>query len=368
MEDEKLYQVALNLIPKIGDVNAKILISYCGSAKDIFLAKKSQLLKIPGIGNKIAEEITSQAVLSESEKILHSCEKKGIKILHFTDTLYPTRLKQIADSPNILYTKGLGNINPERTIAVVGTRNVTTYGKDMSTKIGKSCKVLNATLISGLAYGVDIQSHRAGLAEEVPNIAVLAGGLDIIYPSAHKKTAEEIQENGLLVSENPPGTQAQAHFFPARNRIIAGLSDAVIVVEAAIKGGALITANIADSYDKPVFAVPGDLEHKYSEGCNFLIRNQKAYIYTGSNDLIYHLNWDLDSSKPRKSKGKVLPEGLSQEEKNICQILMASPNGIAIDELAWKAQITINKLASLLLILEFQGTIKSLPGKKYQMY
>lgn len=367
MEDEKLYQVALNLIPKIGDINSKILISYCGSAKAIFQAKKAHLLKIPSIGKKIADAITNQSVLTESEKIIATCEKQGINIVHFTENAYPARLKQIADSPNILYTKGSGSINPERTVAVVGTRNATTYGKDMSAKIGKACKELNATLISGLAYGVDIYSHRAGLLAEVPNIAVLAGGLDIIYPAAHKKTSEEIQENGLLISENPPGTQAQAHFFPARNRIIAGLSDAVIVVEAAIKGGALITANIADSYDKPVFAVPGDLEHKYSEGCNFLIRNQKAYIYTGSDDLIYHLNWDIDSITQKKKAIKSVPEGLNEQETSVCELLLKSQNGIMIDELAWKTQISINKIASILLTLEFQGTVKSLPGKKYQL-
>ncbi len=367
MEDEKLYQVALNLIPKIGDVNSKILISYCGSAKGIFHSKKAQLLKIPNIGKKIADAITNQAVLSESEKILLTCEKQEIKIKHYTDSDYPARLKQIADSPNILYLKGSGIILPDRTVAIVGTRNATMYGKDMSAKIASACKSLNATLISGLAYGVDIHAHRAGLAANVPNIAVLAGGLDSIYPSAHKKTAEEIQENGLLISENPPGTQAQAHFFPARNRIIAGLSDAVVVVEAAIKGGALITANIADSYDKPVFAVPGDLDHQYSEGCNYLIRNQKAYIYTGAEDLIYHLNWDIDGRAPKPSDKKTLPQGLNEDETKICELLLRTAEGVAIDELAWKSQISINKLASILLTLEFQGTVKSLPGKKYQL-
>jgi DNA processing protein len=367
MEDEKLYQVALNLIPKIGDVNSKILISYCGSAKAIFQAKKAQLLKIPNIGAKIADAITNQQVLAEAEKTIATCDRQSIRILHFTDKTYPARLKQIADSPNILYVKGNGEIDPERTVAIVGTRNATTYGKDMSTKIAKSCHDLNATIISGLAYGVDIYAHRTGVSQKTPNMAVLAGGLDQIYPAAHKKTSEEILENGLLISENPPGTQAQAHFFPARNRIIAGLSDAVVVVEAAIKGGALITANIADSYDKPVFAVPGDLEHKYSEGCNYLIRNQKAYIYTGPEDLRYHLNWDLDDNQPKKASTPKIPDNLSPEEEMICSVLIKTPTGVPIDDLAWKCQISINKLASLLLTLEFQGTIKSLPGKKYQL-
>ncbi|MFY0598444.1 MAG: DNA-processing protein DprA [Cyclobacteriaceae bacterium] len=365
MEDSKLYQVALELIPGIGNINAKNLISYCGSAKAIFQSKKAALLKIPGIGEKTISSIANQKVLDQSERILKDCEKNETKVFHFTDSDYPSRLKQIADSPNIIYTKGSGDINPHRSLAVVGTRNATKYGKDVTEKIGKSCADLKATMVSGLAYGIDIHSHRSSLACDVPNFAVLAGGLDKIYPSVHKKTAEQIMENGLLISEKPPGTKPEAHFFPARNRIIAGLSDATVVVEAAIKGGALITANIADSYNKPVFAVPGDLENKFSEGCNYLIRNQKAYIYTGSGDIIYQLNWDLEESqKPQPIRDFTQ---LSDDEQKICGLLEVNSEGMAIDEMAWKAQISINKLASLLLTLEFQGILKSLPGKKYQL-
>ncbi len=365
MEEEKLYQVALELVPGIGSVHSKNLISYCGSARGVFEAKKPHLMKIPGIGGKVITALKSQTVLSESEEIIRKCEKSNIKISHYTESSYPSRLKQIADCPNIIYTKGNGTLNPDRTLAIVGTRNATQYGKDVTEKIAVSCGILNATIISGLAYGIDIQAHRSGVAAGVPNVAVLAGGLNKIYPSVHKKTAEQIQENGLIISENPPDTQAEAHFFPARNRIIAGLSDATIVVEAAIKGGALITANIADSYDKPVFAVPGDLEHKYSEGCNYLIRNQKAYIYTGPEDIVYQLNWDLDSTAPKIPSRNF--DQLSDEERNVCQILLTNESGIAIDEIAWKAQIGINRVASILLTLEFQGLVKSLPGKKYQL-
>ncbi|MFT6867936.1 MAG: DNA processing protein [Cyclobacteriaceae bacterium] len=365
MEDEKLYQVALELVPGIGSVHSKNLISYCGSAKAVFEAKKPHLLKIPGIGGKVINALKSQSVLTESEQILKKCEKSNIQISYYTDSAYPNRLKQIADCPNILYLKGEGTLNPDRTIAIVGTRNATPYGKEVTENIAIACGTLKATIVSGLAYGIDIHAHRAGLAADVPNIAVLAGGLNKIYPSVHKKTAENILEKGLLISENAPDVQAEAHFFPARNRIIAGISDATIVVEAAIKGGALITANIADSYDKPVFAVPGDLEHKYSEGCNYLIRNQKAYIYTGPEDIIYHLNWDLESSAPKKQKRNF--DHLSEEERRVCEVLAANEAGIAIDDIAWKSQITINRAASVLIILEFQGAVKSLPGKRYQL-
>lgn len=365
MNELKLYQVALELIPGIGSINAKNLISYCGSIKSVFESKKAHLLKIPGIGQKTVSAILSSKVLNDSEAIIKNCEKAKIQISHYTDIDFPKRLKLIADSPNLIYTKGNGDINPKRSVAIVGTRKATQYGKDVTEKIAKSCETLNATMISGLAYGIDIYAHRSSLQVGIPNIAVLAGGLDKIYPATHSKTAEQILENGLLISENPPGTKPEAHYFPARNRIIAGLCDTAIVVEAAIKGGALITANIADSYDRPVFAVPGDLENKFSEGCNYLIRNQKAYIYTGVADIIYQLNWDMEASEQTVIARDF--SNLNDEEKTICELLSDQPDGLPIDELSWKSQIPINKLASILLTLEFQGLLKSLPGKKYQL-
>lgn len=365
MSDEKLYQVALALIPGIGSINAKSLVSYCGSVKGIFEANKRQLLKIPGIGEKTIAAIQSAKVLNEAESILKNCVKSNVTISHYTDSNFPSRLKLIADSPNLIYIKGNGEINPKRSVAIVGTRNATQYGKDVTEKIAKSCETLNATMISGLAYGVDIHAHRSSLLLGIPNIAVLAGGLDKIYPAIHKSVADQITENGLLISENPPGTKPEAHYFPARNRIIAGMCDATIVVEAAIKGGALITANIADSYDRPVFAVPGDLNNKYSEGCNYLIRNQKAYIYTGIDDIIYQLNWDMENTEQVKVDRDY--SQLNEEEQRICKLLEDQPDGLSIDEISWKAQIPINKLASLLLTLEFQGVMNSLPGKKYQL-
>ncbi|WP_258104311.1 DNA-processing protein DprA [Marinoscillum sp. MHG1-6] len=364
--EEKLYQVALTRVPGIGDVTIKNLISYSGSAHEVFKSKKSLLLKIPGIGEKTAISIQLADPLKDAEAILEQCKEKDIQILHYTQSAYPERLKSIADAPSILYLKGnavLGNYD-KRYLAIVGTRNATHYGKEVTESITQSCSELKATIISGLAYGIDIHAHRTGLAHGVSNIAVLAGGLDKIYPTVHQSVANEIMENGLLISENPPGTKAEAHYFPARNRIIAGLSDAVIVVEAAAKGGALITANIADSYNKPVFAVPGDLNNKYSAGCNYLIRNQKACIYTGPEDLVYYLNWDaeLGGTQPKAPNYDSLPDS----ERKICELLQESQS-LPIDELAWKTQITINELASLLLSLEFQGIIKSRPGKKYEL-
>lgn len=360
--NEKLYQVALELIPGVGDYTAKNLIAYCGSASAIFTSKKTHLRKIPGIGEKIIAQLTSQNVLSDAEKIIENAGKLGIEVHHYTDSTYPAKLKQIADAPNILYTKG--NLPAfKRGLAIVGTRNATDYGKSITEKIVGECREMSISIVSGLAYGIDICAHRAALKNHLPTYGVLAGGIDKIYPSAHKNTAIEMLESGGLISENPPGTKAEAHFFPARNRIIAGMCDATIVVEAAKKGGALITANIADSYNRAVFAVPGDLSNKYSEGCNYLIRNHKAYIFTGVSDLKYHLNWDEDIETPSGPDISMLTE----IEQAIYQVLADNANGIAIDDLAWKAQVPINQLASLLLNLEFSGLVKSLPGKKYRI-
>ncbi|RED95605.1 DNA-processing protein DprA [Marinoscillum furvescens] len=360
---EQLYQVALELLPGIGDVTAKNLIAYCGSASEIFKAPKQKLAKVPGIGPKTLSLLQSEQPLKEAEDILNRCEKAGISIHHFTDSTYPTKLKQAVDAPNILYAKG--NINAwSRVLAIVGTRNATEYGRTVTERIVAECKDLDVVIVSGLAYGIDITAHRAALREHVPTIGVLAGGLDKLYPSAHKKYADEMLETGGLISENPPGIKAEAHFFPARNRIIAGMCDAVVVVEAAKKGGALITANIADSYNKTVFAVPGTLEHTYSEGCNYLIRNQKALIYTGIKDLKYHLNWDqVNGNAPQAPDLSALPEG----DRRIMEILQNHPEGIPVDELAWRTQISLNQLASNLLGLEFQGLVKSLPGKRYRV-
>ena len=268
MSEELVFQIALELIPGVGNKGTKQLMSYCGSATKVFKSPKSKLLKIPGVGDKMAEAIKRASPFKEAESIVNSAEKIGAQVLHYTNSDFPKRLKQAPDSPNIIYKKGAGELNPKRCIAVVGTRKATEYGKGITDKIIADLSSLNVTVISGLAYGIDIQAHKASLKNKIPTFAILAGGLDRIYPSVHKKYAEEMQETGAIITESIPGTKPDAHLFPARNRIIAGMTDATIVVEAAAKGGALITANIADSYNRLVFAVPGDIGHTHSEGTN----------------------------------------------------------------------------------------------------
>lgn len=361
---DKLSQVALHLIPGVGNANSKQLISYCGSSSEVFHASRRSLQKIPGIGSKTIDSILGKSTFDQAETILLEAEDKGIQVLHYTDKTYPHRMKQVYDAPNIIYVKGDITFNASRLISIVGTRKASEYGKSVTSGIVEGLAQHGTTIISGLAYGIDIQAHKTAINHNTPTIAILAGGLDKIYPKIHERYVNQMLETGGVVSEYPPGTTPEAHQFPARNRIIAALSDAVIVVEAAKKGGALITASIADSYSRPVFAVPGNLNRVYSEGCNNLIKRQQALIYTNIEDLAYYLNWDLETNGHEKVFD--LNE-LMGPERRIAEVLLSNDHILTVDDLAWKSQIQINELASYLLSMEFQGLVKSLPGKKYEL-
>lgn len=364
-EDESCYILALKLTPGIGDVLAKQLISYCGSATAIYKEKKSALLKIPNIGSKTIQTLHTSQYLKEAESSILFCDKNDISVIPYYHTNYPERLKVVNDAPLLLYTKGHAHValKEHKTIGIVGTRNATDYGRQMTEDIVKDLTAHSPVIVSGLAYGIDITAHRAAIRHGLPTVAVLAGGLDAIYPSIHKKTAEEMLETGGWVSEQVPGTQPESHYFPARNRIIAGMSEAIVVVEAASKGGALITANIAYSYNREVFAVPGTLAHKYSAGCNALIRSQKANIYTSAKDIEYLLGWEKGE---KRGKDTVLDlSKYGEQERKIMLVLDEFQEGLHLDELSWKTHISVNQVVSYLLTLEFDGWVKSLPGKRY---
>jgi len=366
MNAEKINQLALQLIPGIGNANAKHLISYCGSAQAVFNKNKNELSKIPGVGEKTIKSILAKDTFGEAEKIYRSTEKNFLSILHYTDPEYPSRLKSLADAPNLIYFIGNGSLNNQRTVAIVGTRKASEYGKTATQNICEALSSFGVTVISGLAYGIDIEAHRKSLNTGIPTIAVIAGGTDRIYPKVHLKTAQAMMDKGGgVLTEQPPGTQPEPHLFPARNRIIAGLADVTIVVEAAESGGALITANIAYSYDKPVFAVPGNLNQSNSAGCNNLIASQKAYIYTKVEDLLPYVAWSTELNP--KTNNRDIIFGLEGAEKKVAEVLADHPTGIVVDELAWKSQVQINQLAGVLLSLEFKNLVKPLPGKKYRL-
>jgi len=369
--EEKIYQLALSFTPGIGDVIFKQLISYCGSAKNVFLAPKSKLVNIPGIGHKIINSLKNNSEsLTQAEVEFQKVSDNGSRVLMYSDKEYPRRLREIYDSPPIIFYKGTADLNNPKTIAIVGTRNATDYGKGAVKEIIDGLKTHNPLIVSGLAYGIDISAHRNALKSGLETVGVMASGLDIIYPGYHKKIARQMEESGGLITEYRLGTKPEAPLFPARNRIIAGLSDAVIVVEAAERGGALITAELANGYSREVFAVPGDLHSSFSEGCNKLIRNHKANIFTSTEDIEYILGWSVDDGSEDKVSPRILETDLAEmndQSRAIVKILIENIDGMTIDELSWQTQIPVNMLSSELLTLEFKGIVSSLPGKKYKI-
>lgn len=364
--EQKIYEIAIGMVPGIGNLLTKQLVSYCGSAQNIFKFPKAKLIKIPNIGEIIAQQIVDSDVIKNAEKELEKAEKENAKIVFFTDEAYPKRLKQFADSPALLYLKGNINLNAEKTIGIVGTRNATEYGKEMTEQIIKDFAAINPQIISGLAYGIDIAAHKSALKHNLSTVGVMASGIDITYPVVHKTVAKDMQNLGGVITENAFGTIPDAPRFPARNRIIAGLSDILIVVEAAEKGGALITAEIANEYGIDVYAVPGRTTDKCSLGCNKLISINKASIYNNAQDLIELLNWDNKSPNTKNKKNITLDIELEPDERKFYDIIAANPN-ITIDDLAWKAEMNINKISNVILQLEFKNVIKTMPGKKFKI-
>jgi len=357
---EQLHEIALSLIPGIGNVLAKHLVSYCGSPENVFKKPKGKLMKIPGIGEKIAGAITTADVLKKAEEELINADKQGIQILFYTSPLYPKRLKNIVNAPILLYYKGNASLNSTKILSIVGTRRATEYGKHFINHLLTDLQQIDDLLIvSGLAYGIDIHAHKTSLQNNIPTVGVMANGLDIVYPAEHKDIALRMLQNGGLLTENRLGVEPSPPQFPERNRIIAGMADAVLVVEAAKSGGALITAEIANSFDIEVFALPGGVNQKYSEGCNNLIKEHKAHLISSAEDIIKLLNWDLQKSETRKK----VTLSLSPEEQAIYDLLANKQQ--QIDELSYKSQIPIGKLPVILLELEIKGIVKALPGQKY---
>lgn len=366
MSEERLSFLALHFIPGIGDRLVKQLVSYCGSAEKIFKTPKGKLLKIPGIGPVAAESIKNGAPIHEAEKELRKADQEETEILFYTDKNYPSRLKQIEDAPSLLYFKGNINLNHSKMVAIVGTRKATEYGKETVNKIIEDLAPHEPVIISGLAYGIDIQAHKQALKNNLSTIGVMGSGMDVIYPSAHKETAKKMTSNGGLITENRFGTKPDAHNFPARNRIIAGMCDALIVVEAAETGGALITAEIANSYNKDVFAIPGSLGLTYSEGCNKLIRNNKASLFTSVKDIEYILNWKLADDTTGKKEEHIFDlNSLDEGERTIVLLLQEKKAPMLIDDIAYQTDLPPSFLASLLLTLEFKEIVKSFPGKMF---
>jgi len=360
-----LHKIALTFIKTIGPVNAKNLLAYCGSAEAVFSATRTQLLQIPGIGEKTVQAVLQTDALKRAEEELKFVEKHGIEVLFFSDENYPKRLKNCFDSPILLYFKGKADLNHSRIISIVGTRNATEYGKNLCKQLCEVLAPYHVLIVSGLAYGIDVATHKECINKQIATVGVLGHGLDRLYPQIHKPVAQKMVLNGGLLSEFPTLTNPDRQNFPQRNRIIAGISDATIVVEASIKGGALITAEIANSYNKDVYAFPGRTNDVFSEGCNFLIKTNRAGLINNANDLIYYLGWDDEVKEKKKQAQTTLQLNLTVNEQKVVDALQNKP--VSIDELSIVLNIQQSKLAIVILTLEMQGIIISLPGKVYKL-
>lgn len=363
MTEQKLYEIALTLIPYIGDVNGKKLVAYCGGAEAVFCENKKALKRISGMNDSIIQSIESKEVMMRAEEEMLFIEKNGIKPLFYLDKDYPKRLQHCHDSPMMLYYKGDADLNVEKTVGIVGTRNITDYGKYVVDKLVEDLSADNVMIISGLAYGVDAAAHRAALKYDLATVGVLGHGMQTVYPAENRKLSTKMIEKGGILTEFVSGTAPFSGNFPKRNRIVAGMVDCLVVVESALKGGAMITAEIANSYDREVFAVPGKVGDLYSEGCNHLIRTNKANLVVGAADIRYMMRWDVDTKVVAKQLR--LFRDFSEDEKIVMDVF-AKNNVVHLDDIIVGTDLSPSKIASILLSLEFDGVLTALPGKRYQ--
>ncbi|TFF35953.1 DNA-processing protein DprA [Mucilaginibacter psychrotolerans] len=359
------HQLALTFIKKIGPVLARSMMSQFGDAEQIFRLSKSSLSKARGVGAKTLREADFDEALRRAEAELNFIDRNNIDVLFYTDARYPRRLKNCHDAPLLLYSRGTTNLNMPRIISIVGTRNATDYGKQLCKQLVEELQEYHIMIASGLALGIDVAAHKECLRAGVPTVGVLGHGFDRMYPAQNRATADKMLENGGLLTEYPSGTNPDRENFPQRNRIVAGMADATVVVEAGLKGGALITAEIANTYNRDVFAFPGRLGDEYSEGCNFLIRNNKAQLLTCVADLAYSLGWEKNGELKGAPEQLTLAIDLSPGERSIYEIIREHKTPLAIDDLSIKTNMPVSQLAMALLDMELQGFIRSLPGKAY---
>jgi DNA processing protein len=368
MNQETLRNLlAISFIPNIGPVLSKNLVSYCGGIENVFKSNKARLEKVPGIGEVLAATILNTNYFERADKELEFMDKSGIKAISFFDEEYPQRFKKYDDSPMVLFTQGIINLNIPKVIAVVGTRKITSYGKDLCNNLITDLADRGVLIMSGMAYGIDICAHNAALKNNLQTVGVLAHGLDRLYPAIHKPTAKKMLENGGLITEYPSGTNPDRENFVKRNRIIAGVADAVIIIESAEKGGSLLTATFGSYYNRDVFAFPGRVTDTYSRGCNYIIKMNLATLIESADDLIYNMGWD-DVKKPKKNiQSSFAFIDLTDEQKVLYDIIKEFDDGIDIDSITIKSNIPGGKVAGILLQMEFAGILKSLPGKIFQL-
>ncbi len=361
-----LYQIAITKINNVGPVSAKSIIAHLGSAEALWSANEDDLIAIPQIAKITAQQILSDRddALSKAELEVKFIDKNHVTALYYLNDNYPRRLKYFDQSPVMLYYQGSANLNPQRTIGIVGTRKPSEYGIIQCEKIVEGLKSYGVNIISGLAYGIDTTSHRKSVETGQETIGVLGHGLDMIYPASNRKLSRKMIDHGGLLTEFGQSSKPDRENFPMRNRIIAALSDAVIIIESAAKGGSIITATFADAYNKDVFAVPGRINDKMSAGPNKLIKTHKAHMIESAEDIAYIMRWDEISNQPIQAQ---LFVELSDREQSILDYIRAHKE-LPIDTLQHLMQIPASELSSILIQLEFKGIVRPLPGKRYMLH
>ncbi|SDR76649.1 DNA processing protein [Formosa sp. Hel1_31_208] len=364
-EQDLIYALALQHVPKIGDITAKKLISHCGSAKAVMNEKRNNLLKIDGIGGSTIKGLHSKEHLKAAEEELKFIKDNDITCLYFTQDDYPERLKHCIDSPIMLFQVGNIKLKQQHIISVVGTRKITTYGVTFCEKLIEQLKPFNPVIVSGFAYGTDITAHKSAIKHKLQTIGCLAHGLNQIYPKSHKKYIVDVEKHGGFLTDFWSTDVFDRNNFLKRNRIIAGMSEATIVIESAEKGGSLVTADIANSYNRDVFAVPSRVADQQSIGCNNLIKTQQAHLLSHPLDIPYLLNWKLEQPKPLVIQKELFVE-LTLEEKEIYTFLKDNDRQL-LDVIALHCDIPIYKVASILLTMELKGITRPLPGKLFEL-
>lgn len=367
MEDQRIQQIALSLFPGIGAINARKLVASLGGLEQVFSCSPKELDDISGLHKAWKHNLikTRDEVLRKAEKELNFIEKNHIQTYFYLDSNYPKRLSECEDAPVVFFMKGQCNLDAPKVISIVGTRNASNYGRRICKELIEGLKNLGqeVIIVSGLAYGIDIAAHKEALKAGFKTIAVVGHGMNMIYPASHRNHARHIVKQGGILTDFTTQAKLDPGNFLRRNRIIAGLADATIVVESAEKGGALVTADIAQSYNRDVFAIPGQSGDQYSKGCNFLIKKNKAALIENAEDLIYFLQWDPKSS--RQIQPSLFVE-ISEEEKYILSPLKECES-MGLNELARLIKQPVNKVSSSMLALEFKGLVQCLPGNVYRL-
>lgn len=361
---ELYFTLALLQVEGVGDIVAKKLINHCGSAEKVFDTKKNRLLSIDGIGEILLKNLSDKSVFKLAQQEIDFVEQEKIAFHSFLDEKYPERLKHCIDGPPIIFSSGNIDLQAKRIISIVGTRKITSYGTEFCKKLIEDLAPLNPVIVSGFAYGVDIMAHQVAMEHNLQTIGVLAHGLNQVYPKTHKKHISKMEQNGGFLTEFWSTSNPEKENFVKRNRIVAGISEATIVIESADRGGSLITATLANDYNRDVFAVPGRITDKYSQGCNNLIKTQRAHLLSSAADLVYILNWELENKKT-KTIQKQLFVSLENEEQKVYDYLVQKGKEL-MDIIALECEFPIYQLSSILLNMELKGVVRPLPGKLFE--